>query len=509
MSKKLYITTPIFYPNDKLHLGHAYATTIADIIARYKKSQGYQVYFQTGSDEHGEKIEKKAKSLKITPQELVDKNVELFKELWQKLGINYDLFYRTSSQLHKEKVQQIFQKLLKNDDIYLGKYRGNYCTSCEDYVKEKDCPSCHSGTRVLEESAYFLRVSRYYQQLLEYYRDNPNFLIPEASKKELFANFLQEDKIQDLCITRNDIKWGIPVPNDSENVIYVWFEALCNYLNSTEGKKMFADKGSEIIHLIGKEIVRFHSLYWPVILFALGVRLPNKVIAHGLLLDPQGEKASKSKGNVIDPLELLKNYPQDLLRVYFVAKVNFLQDGVCSEDLLKSFYQDFFVNNLGNLFSRVNKMIHLYNKGVISAVNFKDISGNLSKKELSQKLEEYKKKCELSVREFQDKMNGYEFTKAFSQIQNLLNESNKLITELTPWELFKKGEIDLLNYALNYLANGIKIIAFSLNCIAPETSKKILETFIINDKMIDWSNCLDFKFLNGFEVKVLEKHLFN
>jgi methionyl-tRNA synthetase len=206
MVKSLYITTPIFYPNDKLHLGHAYATALADIIARYKKSQGYQVYFQTGSDEHGEKIEKKAKSLKITPQELVDKNVELFKELWQKLGIDYDLFYRTSSQLHKEKVQKIFQKLLQNGDIYLDKYRGNYCTSCEDYVKEKECPSCHSETRILEESAYFLKVSRYYQQLLEYYQQNPDFLIPDASKKELFANFLQEDKIQDLCITRNDIK---------------------------------------------------------------------------------------------------------------------------------------------------------------------------------------------------------------------------------------------------------------------------------------------------------------
>jgi methionyl-tRNA synthetase len=503
MSKSLYITTPIFYPNDKLHLGHAYATTMADIIARYKKSQGYQVYFQTGSDEHGEKIEKKAKSLEITPQELVDKNVELFKELWKELGIDYDYFYRTSSKLHKEKVQKIFQQLLEKGDIYLDKYRGNYCVSCEDYVKEKDCPVCHSATRVLEESAYFLRVSRYYQQLLNYYQQNPSLLIPESAKKELFANFLQEDKIQDLCITRNDIKWGISVPNDPETIIYVWFEALCNYLNSEKGEEMFADENSEIVHLIGKEIVRFHSLYWPVILFALDKRLPNKVIAHGLLLDPQGEKASKSKGNVIDPLELLKKYPQDLLRTYFVAKVNFLQDGACSEELLKSFYQDFFVNNLGNLVSRVNKMIHLYNKGIIPMINF-------DQKEIKiEKLEEYKKKSELAVKEFQTKANQYELTKAFYQIQNLLDESNKLISELAPWELFKKNEINVLNHALNYLSNGIKIISFLLKSVAPTTSKNILETFNVNDKKINWDNCLDFEILNGLEIKILEKHLFN
>lgn len=509
MPKSLYITTPIFYPNDKLHLGHAYATTIADIIARYKKSQGYQIYFQTGSDEHGEKIEKKAKSLGITPQELVDKNVELFKELWQKLGIDYDCFYRTSSKLHKEKVQKIFQQLLEKGDIYLGKYRGNYCVSCEDYVKEKYCPVCHSATRILEENAYFLRVSRYYQQLLNYYQQNPDLLIPEPAKKELFTNFLREDKIQDLCITRNDIKWGISVPNEPEKVIYVWFEALCNYLNSEEGEKLFADKNSEIIHLIGKEIVRFHSLYWQVILFALDKRLPNKVIAHGLLLDPQGEKASKSKGNVIDPLELLKKHPQDLLRIYFVAKVNFLQDGICSEDLLKSFYQDFFINNLGNLVSRVNKMIHLYNKGIIPNTN-DNFSKELSEKETKfEKLEEYKKKCELAVKEFQEKMKQYELTKAFSQIQNLLDESNKLISELAPWELFKKDEINILNYTLNYLSNGIKIIAFLINSIAPTTSKNILETFNINDATINWDNCLSFEILNGLEIKVLEKHLFN
>ena len=246
MSRPFCITTPIFYPNDRLHLGHAYAMVLADIIACYKKGQGYQVYFQTGSDEHGEKIEKKANSLGISPQELVDKNVLLFKKLWKELGISEHIFYRTTSAIHKEKVQKIFTELLKKGDVYLGEYQGKYCVSCEDYVGDSKIsdnnlcptPNCQSELRKVNESAYFLRVSKYYSALTKHYSQNPDFLLPFNIKKELFENFLKND-VRDLCITRSDITWGISVPNNEKMVIYVWFEALLNYLNSEPGEKFF------------------------------------------------------------------------------------------------------------------------------------------------------------------------------------------------------------------------------------------------------------------------------
>lgn len=505
MSKFFYITTPIFYPNDRLHLGHAYTMVIADIIVRYKKSQGYQVYFQTGSDDHGEKIEKKAKLLGISPQELVDKNVLLFQQLWKELGISKHIFFQTSSPEHKEKVQKIFTKLLEQGDIYLGKYQGNYCVTCEDYIAKSKtntnyCPFCHSELRIVEESAYFLQTSKYYPGLIEHYEKNPQFILPININEELKKNFLKDD-VRDLCITRRDIKWGIPVPKNEEMVIYVWFEALCNYITSEQGEKFFFEKKNDcqIVQVIGKDIARFHGVYWPIVLILLKAHLPDHLLAHGWILDKFGEKGSKSKGNVIDPLELLKVYPQDLLRAYFVGKINFLQDGVLEEDLLKSFYQDFLVNSLSNLVSRVNKMLHLYNDGIIPTT---------AKEIKNKELKDYYHKCDFVVKEFQKKMEQYELTETFSQIQDLVNESNKLIPNLVPWELAKKGDNLLLNSTLNYLSNGIKIIIFLLNCIMPETSEKIAVVFRINLRELNWENLLDFNFLNERKVNTLEKHLY-
>ncbi|CAG8464725.1 7884_t:CDS:2 [Cetraspora pellucida] len=430
MPKYFYITTPIFYPNDRLHLGHAYTMIIADIIARYKKSQGYQVYFQTGSDDH-------------------------------ELGISEHIFYRTSASTHKKKVQKIFTELLNEGDIYLGEYQGRYCIACEDYVSDSKVinnnlcptPNCQSELRKIKEPAYFLRVSNYYQQLIEYYQKNPDFLLPPNIKKELFENFLKNEG-RDLCITQ---------PGETPETAAKREILEETNLTITDLEKI----GEEAFYVQEKESIGEVKFFSIPEIQEIDSQKPDRGAEYVLekltgakgdknsweivqIVDQLGRKGSKSKGNVIDPLKLLKKYPRDLLRVYFIAKINFLQDGVFTEDLLRNFYQDFFVNNLKTGFG-----------------NFK--KEQPKEKTEKKKLEEYQKKCHLVVSEFQEKINQYELTETFSQIQSLLNE-----------KLAKKGDILLLNLTLNYLINGIKIAAFLLDPLAPETSKKILEIFNVN-----------------------------
>ncbi|WNE41441.1 MAG: Methionine--tRNA ligase [Mycoplasmataceae bacterium] len=501
-SKNFYITTPIFYPNNQLHLGHAYTVTIADIIARYKKMQGYNVYFQTGSDEHGEKISKTANLNNLTPQQLVDKNVLLFKKLWKELNILEDhYFMRTSFSFHKEKVQWIFEELLLKGDIYLGKYKGNYCIVCEEYVlNSKKCPSCNSELKEISEEAYFLKINKYRDTLIKYYDNNPEFLSPKTSINELFQSFLRQE-IPDLCITRNDLSWGVSVPNKPEMTIYVWFDALCNYLTSENGDKFFSQDNhdsSEIVQIIGKDILRFHAIYWIILLIALNRKIPNKLISHGWILN-SGSKMSKSKGNVINPLNLLNDYSSDVLRAYFAGKITIYQDGLLDEELLESFYQNFFLNNLGNLFSRVCKMLDLYRNNVIPIFNE-------SKNDL---LIDYYEDCISFVKKYEEKMNVYQITSAFNEIQNLIDNSNRLISTISPWKLFSEKNFELLDESLVYIINGLKVIAFLLFPITPETSEKIFSHFDIKLKDFNFQNIYDFKNFENKKLQKLSSHLFN
>ena len=313
-----YITTPIFYPNGQLHFGHLYTMIIADSCYRYQKTRQVIVYLQTGSDEFGEKIVRQAASSNLTPAALVERNVQLFQKLWKLLRISQHFFYRTSASEHADKVQKIFQSLQGQGDIYQGKYAGYYCLVCEDYLtnraQDRNCPNCYRATEWVEQRAYFLNVGKYLKQLREFFQTD--FLEPKQLKQELINNFLSQD-VRDLCLTRQNLDWGVKVPGEDNMVIYVWFDALCNYLNSEQGTNFFFTNCPEfeIIQIIGKDIARFHSIYWIIILLALKARLPNKILAHGWIINKE-QKMSKSLGNVIDPLLLLQKYPADLLRAY-------------------------------------------------------------------------------------------------------------------------------------------------------------------------------------------------
>ena len=483
MDKKFYITTPIYYPSDNFHIGHCYTTIVADAIARYKRLTGYDVFYLTGTDEHGEKIQKRANDAGVTPKEYVDKIVANAKDLWKSLDISYDKFIRTTDEEHVKCVQKIFERLYKQGDIYKGEYKGLYCTPCESFWTETQlingkCPDCGRDVHEVSEEAYFFKLSKYQDRLVKYYEENPDFIEPESRKNEMINNFLKPG-LQDLCVSRTSFDWGIPVDFDSKHVIYVWIDALSNYItnigydvnnSSDEFKKLWpAD-----LHLIGKDIIRFHTIYWPIILMALDLPLPKQVFGHPWLLSGD-DKMSKSKGNVIYADDLVDEFGVDAVRYFVLHETPFANDGNITRSLLVERINSDLANNLGNLVNRTISMAIKYFDGKVSNKNVVDTmdSDFLSEKN------------NLKSSVF-DKMEKLEIGLAIEDIFTFLRRTNKYIDETTPWALAKEdSKRDRLETVLYNLLDAIRVAAILLQPYMPDTSEKIFKQLGIEDKGYD------------------------
>ena len=468
--EKFYITTPIYYPSANFHIGHCYTTIIADAIARYKRLTGYDVFYLTGTDEHGLKIQKKAEEAGITPQEYVDDIVENSKDLWKRLNISYDKFIRTTDKEHVECVQKIFEKLYNQGDIYKGEYKGLYCTPCESFWTETQlidgkCPDCGREVNEVSEEAYFFKLSKYQDRLVKFYDEHPTFIEPESRKNEMLNNFIKPG-LDDLCVSRTTFNWGVPVTFDNKHVVYVWIDALSNYISAlgylSDDDSLFKRYWPANLHIVGKEIVRFHTIIWPIMLMALDLPLPEKVFGHGWLVI-NGGKISKSLGNYKDPREYIDSYGVDAVRYFVLREVPFGSDGSFSEDALISRTNGDLANILGNLVNRTIGMANKYFDGVITNTNVKeDIDDALIKEAIDLKN---------VVNDYMDKL---EVSKAITSIFDLLRNCNKYIDETMPWVLAKdETKKDRLNTVLYNLIECIRISTILLQAFIPDTCSKI------------------------------------
>ena len=471
--KKYYITTPIYYPSAEFHIGHCYTTVIADALARYKRLCGYDVFFQTGTDEHGQKIEKKAIDAGVTPMEYINPIIDNAKDLWKSLQISYDYFIRTTDEQHVKAVQKIFKKMYDKGDIYKGEYKGLYCTPCESFWTESQldedgkCPDCHREVKEVAEEAYFFKLSAYQDKLVKFYDEHPDFILPLTRKNEMLNNFINPG-LEDLCVSRTSFSWGIPVDFDPGHVVYVWVDALTNYITSLgypdENAELFKKYWPADLHLVGKEIVRFHTIIWPCMLMSLGIELPKQVFGHGwLVID--GGKISKSLGNYKDPRDYIKSYGVDAVRYFLLREVPFGNDGSFSEEALISRTNSDLVNTLGNL---VNRTIAMSKKYFDSKVENPKVSESVDDAVVS-----YAKMLPSLV---DTKMNALKANEALEDIFELLKRSNKYIDDTTPWILAKdEANTDRLKTVIYNLLESIRISAILLKAFIPDTSEKIFK----------------------------------
>ena len=504
-TNKCYITTPIYYASGKVHIGNAYTTVACDAAARFERMMGKDVRYLTGMDEHGLKIQQSAEKAGVTPLEHVNKIASETKQLWKDLKITYDDFIQTTEIRHTEIVQKVFEQLLANDDIYLGHYEGDYCVSCEAYFTKSQlgegntCPDCGKPTTVVSEESYFLRLKKYAKPLLDFINENPDFIQPETRRNEV-VSFI-ESGLEDLCVSRTTFTWGIPIPSNPKHVIYVWIDALFNYLSALgygssddSNYQKYWVNNNDVRHIVGKDILRFHAIYWPIMLMALNIPINFKLFVHGWILMKSG-KMSKSKGNMVYPMDLAARYSVDAVRYYLIKELPLGNDGLFSYERFVERYNNDLANDLGNLLSRTISMINKYFNGSLNNDIEKTDFDEILESTINTNIEDYKKE-----------MSAFRLQNAVNKMNAIVSRANKYIDETTPWVLVKDENCKAkLASVMYHLAENLRIVAILLKPFMTETSEKMLKQLgIEKEELTTWDSTKIYKSIPD-GIKVIEK----